>query len=65
MLGHGTFGTVHLERCITGNDNRVRAVKEIITYATAGLEKDWISELEAAFKFSHPKVSWGLVDRYG
>ncbi|WAO89925.1 Protein kinase domain-containing protein [Fusarium falciforme] len=46
---------VHLQRCITGNDNRVRAVKEITKDTTVRLENDWISELEAAFKFSHPK----------
>ncbi|KAI8725513.1 Protein kinase domain-containing protein [Fusarium sp. LHS14.1] len=53
ILGQGGYGTVHLEKCITGNDNRLRAVKELVK--DTGLGNDWIRELEAVFKFSHPK----------
>ncbi|KAH7266020.1 kinase-like domain-containing protein [Fusarium solani] len=65
LLGRGTFGMVHLERCITGNDNKVRAVKEIMKGIIVGVEDDWIRELDAVFKFSHPKYRHCFVRSEG
>ncbi|KAJ3494127.1 hypothetical protein NLG97_g4278 [Lecanicillium saksenae] len=60
-LGHGAYGTVRLERCDTGNNTRLRAVKEIRKMLTPGYEFDYGAELEAIMKFSH-RNSYGWYE---
>lgn len=55
-IGRGGFGLVWLERCVKGQANaEVRAVKQFPKPAKA---KDYVRELEAIAKFSHPRVCW-------
>ena len=57
FLGQGAYGTVHLETCETkGGCKKLRAVKEVRKSIQASEELDYMRELEAIYKFSHPKV---------
>lgn len=57
FLGQGAYGTVHLETCETkGGSKKLRAVKEVRKSVQASEELDYMRELEAIYKFSHPKV---------
>jgi hypothetical protein len=65
-LGSGGFGTVWLETCVSsssyssssnGNQNGLRAVKEIRTGGSTSLAAmDYTRELEAIAKFSQAQV---------
>lgn len=57
FLGQGAYGTVYLEKCEHGREGKLRAVKEIKKFVVQGQELDYVRELEAIVKFSHPKVS--------
>ncbi|KAI2618231.1 kinase-like domain-containing protein [Hypoxylon sp. NC1633] len=59
FLGQGAYGTVYLERCDQGN--KLRAVKEIKKCVVAGKRLEYMRELEAVMKFSHPKYSHCFV----
>jgi hypothetical protein len=53
-IGRGGFGLVWLERCVKGKLGvEVRAVKQ---FPKPNKTKDYIRELEAIAKFSHPRV---------
>jgi calcium/calmodulin-dependent protein kinase I len=55
-IGEGGFGSVHVERRLSGpkmNQPKVRAVKRI----GHAKHHNFIDELVAAAKFSHPQVS--------
>lgn len=57
VLGHGTFGTIYLEKCVSGRrKSDLRAVKEIKKIVLENEQLDCARELEAVAKFSHPKV---------
>ena len=59
FLGKGAYGTVYLETCKTeGGCKKFRAVKEVRKSVHANEELDYMMELEAIYKFSHPKVGW-------
>jgi hypothetical protein len=62
-LGHGGFGQARLERCATvgGNQGALRAVKIIDTQSKSYKSLDFNRELEAVAKFSHIRVSKGLL----
>ncbi|EGX96408.1 protein kinase, putative [Cordyceps militaris CM01] len=60
-LGRGGYGIVHLERCKTDGRTKVRAVKQIRKAAVPGQEFDYLRELEAVMKFSHPKYQHCFV----
>ncbi|KAJ6786525.1 hypothetical protein PWT90_07044 [Aphanocladium album] len=64
-LGHGAYGIVHLERCDTGDNPRLRAVKQIRKVIMPGTEFDYAAELEAIMKFSHPNYRHCFVHSYG
>jgi hypothetical protein len=54
-IARGGFGKVWRERCVRGHGKgEVRAVKQVPRPAKA---KDYLRELEAIAKFSHPRVS--------
>jgi serine/threonine protein kinase len=55
-LGHGSFGVVWLEECVTGRNGRLRAVKEIRKETVGFQEEEYNRELEAIAKFSHARV---------
>lgn len=55
-LGRGSYGTVYLEKREDGNTKELRAVKEVKKSVVAGRELDYVRELEAIMKFSHPQV---------
>jgi hypothetical protein len=56
-LGRGTFGTVSLELCTSGDrKGMLRAVKEILKDTRSAAPIDYERELEAMIKFSHEKV---------
>jgi len=55
-IGQGAYGTIYKERCGEGPDSRVRAVKVIKKTLVDGREIDYMAELEAIAKFSHPRV---------
>lgn len=57
-LGQGGFGSVWLQKCVSGEDEgRHRAVKEIVKAGSAGRgEIDYYRELEAIAKFSNARV---------
>lgn len=57
ILGQGTYGIVHLECRGEDRKKRARAVKEIKKFVRPDVEVDYGRELEAIFKFSHPRVS--------
>ncbi|KAK8137469.1 hypothetical protein PG984_002962, partial [Apiospora sp. TS-2023a] len=67
FLGRGSYGTVHLERCITGDEQeeRLRAVKEIKKYIVSGEELDYARELEAIAKFSNHNYAHCFVTSQG
>lgn len=55
ILGAGAFGTVHLEKEISG-DNGTRAVKQLYKSRMEGLGINYKKELVALTKFSRHKV---------
>lgn len=56
-LGQGSYGQVWLEECTEGkSQGALRAVK-IIHKAPDTNTRDYLRELEAVAKFSHPRVS--------
>jgi hypothetical protein len=56
-VGGGGFGSIWLEKCIHGTMNgTVRAVKKIALGPQGLKDVTYIRELEAAAKFSQPKV---------
>lgn len=60
LLARGAFGEVLLQRCVKGKDTtELRAVKKIPRYIPRhGTEQlEYLPELEAIAKFSHPRVS--------
>jgi hypothetical protein len=60
LLARGAFGEVLLQRCVKGKDTlELRAVKKISRCIPRhGAEQlDYLPELEAIAKFSHPRVS--------
>ena len=60
-LGHGSYGQVWLEKCVSGNSaGRIRAVKMVRKRANSSKPMDFNRELEAVAKFSHTRVSRGL-----
>src|ERR1700748_1837919 len=64
-LGHGSFGTVWLEKCdkpYRMNTLPLRAVKEIHLQSGPKDSVDYTRELEAFAKFSQPKVTLFLVN---
>ncbi|RSL49799.1 hypothetical protein CEP53_009030 [Fusarium sp. AF-6] len=65
ILGHGAYGMVHLEKCITSKENKVRAVKEITKGVLGGARNNWVHEVEALVKFSHPKYNHCFVSSQG
>jgi serine/threonine protein kinase len=62
-LGHGGFGQVRLERCATVGiyEGDLRAVKVIDTQSKSYKSLDFNRELEALAKFSHNRVSNGVL----
>ncbi|KAL6399823.1 CAMK protein kinase [Ilyonectria robusta] len=60
-LGRGSYGTVYRERC-EEDESKLRAVKEIGKYTMEWEKLDYTRELEAIFKFSHPKASQIILD---
>lgn len=57
FLGHGSYGNVYLEICESSNGiQKLRAIKEVKKFVHPGDEIDYFRELEAIYKFSHPKV---------
>lgn len=56
VIGRGAYGSVYLEKCEAGHKTKLRAVKEIKKHVVLGEELDYLRELEAIAKFSHPKV---------
>lgn len=59
FLGRGGFGEVRLER--NKEDDKVRAVKRIVTASTMLSNSKCERELKALLEFSKPKVS--LIER--
>jgi hypothetical protein len=58
-LGHGSFGTVWLEKCekpYRRDTPPLRAVKEIHLQSAPNQQVDYTRELDAFAKFSQPKV---------
>ena len=61
QIGSGAFRSVWLERCISATQNgAIRAVQKIVASQINTKDAEWVRELEAVTKFSHPKV-WSLV----
>ncbi|KAE8441606.1 hypothetical protein EG329_004655 [Mollisiaceae sp. DMI_Dod_QoI] len=60
VLGHGTYDTVHQQRC-EGEKQKLRAVKEIKKYFVASGELGYTSELKDIVKFLHPKVGYSII----
>lgn len=56
MLGQGAHGLVWQEKCVLGQEVKVRAVKRI-GKSKAWQSADHVRELEIVAKFSHPMVS--------
>ncbi|KXJ90519.1 kinase-like domain-containing protein [Microdochium bolleyi] len=65
LLGQGAYGIVYLEHRKDDLKQRKRAVKEIKKFVRPGIEVDYWRELEAIFKFSHPKYSHCFVTADG
>jgi serine/threonine protein kinase len=56
QIGGGAFGSIWLEKCTSGKQkDAVRAVKKIVVRNNAR-DLEYVRELEAIAKFSHPKV---------
>lgn len=65
-LGHGSFGQVWLEQCVSGNSTgQMRAVKMVRKQANSANAIDFNRELEAVAKFSHARVSGPIHDSVG
>jgi hypothetical protein len=65
-LGHGSFGTVWLEKCerpYRRDMPPLRAVKEIHLQPGSNNQVDYTRELDAFAKFSQPKVSLSQISR--
>ena len=59
-LGHGAFGSVWLQRCVSGPAaGKLRAVKEIQKASATSDASSLHRELEAIARFSQERVSWG------
>lgn len=60
-IGQGAYGSVWLEKCATGKEVKVRAVKKIRKFKpnrpSESIGRDFTRELGAVTKFSHSKVS--------
>jgi hypothetical protein len=65
-LGHGSFGTVWLEKCerpYRRDTPPLRAVKEIHLQPGSNDQVDYTRELDAFAKFSQPKVGLSQISR--
>lgn len=63
-LGIGIFGTIWLEECESGDQSKLRAVKEVRKYAPGLKEVDYSRELEAIAKFSQQRVLISQILRF-
>ncbi|KAK3373757.1 kinase-like domain-containing protein [Lasiosphaeria ovina] len=62
QLGCGGFGVVWLEECMSGSGTgQVRAVKQL----RKAMSPSWPKELEAVFKFSHPRYRDSFIESFG
>jgi len=64
FIGRGSYGTVWLQKCVTGEpDVKIRVVKEIfIPDRQVAKRLDYSRELEAIAKFSQPTVGLRTLD---
>jgi len=64
-IGHGAYGSVWLEQCSTESEIKVRAVKGMKKFnpykPSESSNRDFVRELGAVIKFSHPKVGTTTV----